>query len=211
MKATIFAEVYQISEKEEKMYEAVLVLLSEGKSTGDIKVSDITERAGIGKGTAYEYFKSKEELIAKAILYGIISTTREIEERVERAKGTRERYIEILNWMEEVLYERKMAAVCFQIMQQSFQISGVLKQEVEKNLSILEVIAGGIRELIQSGKREGCFKDTIPEELQVTVMMSNLFAYWGHMNRHPEMAETEELNEMKEYLFRCLVRDLNDE
>lgn len=210
MKATIFSDVYQISEKEEKMYQAVLTLLSEGKNASNIKVSDITERAGIGKGTAYEYFKSKEELIAKAILCGVISATHEIEERVNQAQGIREKYMEILDWMEEVLYGDETTAVCFRIVHQSFQISGALKKEMEKNLPVLEVIVNGLKELIRYGKKEGCFKDSVSEELQVTVMISNLFCYWSHINRHPELIKTDELREMKAYLFRCLVRDLND-
>ena len=43
------------------MYEAVISLIEEGKDINSIKVVDITSRAGIGKGTAYEYFKSNEE------------------------------------------------------------------------------------------------------------------------------------------------------
>ena len=41
------------------MYQAVWKLLDEGKDLHKLKVSDITECAGIGKGTAYEYFRSK--------------------------------------------------------------------------------------------------------------------------------------------------------
>lgn len=210
MKATMFSEVYQISEKEEKMYQAVLEFLGEGKNVNDIKVSDITERAGIGKGTAYEYVKSKEELLGKAILWGILSATREVEEWVNQAQGIREKYRKILDWLEEVLCGDKTAAVCFQIVHQSFQVSGALKQEVEKNLPILEVISEGIRELIRYGKKEGCFQDTVPEDLQVTIMISTLFSFWNHMNRHPDLIQSRETDALKEYLFRSLVRDLND-
>lgn len=192
------------------MYHAVLMFLSEGRNASDIKVSDITERAGIGKGTAYEYFKSKEELIAKAILCSIMCAAREIEERVNRAEGIRQKYMEILDWLEEILYGDKTAAVCFQIVHQSFQISGALKKEIEKNLPILEVIVEGIKELIRYGKKEGCFRDSVSEDLQATVMLSNLFTYWSHINRYPMLVGSEELRDMKAYLFRCLVRDLND-
>ena len=34
----------------------------------DIRVSTITERAGIGKGTAYEYFDTKDEIVACAVV-----------------------------------------------------------------------------------------------------------------------------------------------
>ena len=55
--------------KEKAIYQAVLALLEEGADLNSLTVSEITKRAGIGKGTAYEYFTDKEEMIAKALFY----------------------------------------------------------------------------------------------------------------------------------------------
>ena len=57
--------------KEKAIYQAVLALLEEGADLNSLTVSEITKRAGIGKGTAYEYFSDKEEMIAKALFYNI--------------------------------------------------------------------------------------------------------------------------------------------
>lgn len=59
----------QRSEKETALFDAVLSLIQSGQSLYQIKVSDIAERAGIGKGTVYGYFKSKEELLTQALWY----------------------------------------------------------------------------------------------------------------------------------------------
>ena len=56
----------KLSEKELALFQAVIDLIEEDADIHSIKVSDITNRAGIGKGTAYEYFSSKEEMVAKA-------------------------------------------------------------------------------------------------------------------------------------------------
>ena len=53
------------------LYEAVLAMVTDGWDINRMKVSDITAQAGIGKGTAYEYFSSKEEIIANAVLYDV--------------------------------------------------------------------------------------------------------------------------------------------
>lgn len=55
--------------KEIAIYQAVLALFEEGADINNLTVSEITTRAGIGKGTAYEYFSGKEEMIAKAFFY----------------------------------------------------------------------------------------------------------------------------------------------
>ena len=59
----------ELKPKVRALYEAVLELLNENADISTMKVSDITSRAGIGKGTAYDYFKSKEEIIACAVMY----------------------------------------------------------------------------------------------------------------------------------------------
>lgn len=40
------------------LYQAVIEFINEGCDINTLKVADITGRAGIGKGTAYEYFSS---------------------------------------------------------------------------------------------------------------------------------------------------------
>lgn len=57
------------SQKEILVFEGFSKLVDEGISLNHIKVSDIAKSAGIGKGTIYEYFKTKEEVIAKSICY----------------------------------------------------------------------------------------------------------------------------------------------
>lgn len=55
--------------KKEKIYAAVLSLFKEGKSIKNIKVSDIADRAGIGKGSIYMHFASKDAVIVDAARY----------------------------------------------------------------------------------------------------------------------------------------------
>ena len=62
-------DIRQLPPKVCGIYKAVIQMLEEGTEAGDIRVSAVTERAGIGKGTAYEYFDSKEEIVTCAILY----------------------------------------------------------------------------------------------------------------------------------------------
>ena len=56
-------------EKKAAVFRAVLHLLRQGRPLGDLKVSEIAEAAGIGKGTVYEYFASKDEILQGMALY----------------------------------------------------------------------------------------------------------------------------------------------
>ncbi|MDR2888308.1 MAG: TetR/AcrR family transcriptional regulator, partial [Lachnospiraceae bacterium] len=72
-----------LSPKIEALFRAVDQLMSSGADINSITVSQITTLAGIGKGTAYEYFTNKEELIAGALLYKLSSICLEIQEEME--------------------------------------------------------------------------------------------------------------------------------
>lgn len=88
-------------EKMRLMFEAVSELIREKKDVFFLKVQDITSRAGIGKGTAYEYFSSKEELIANAMLYEYTIKVHELVEQVKAANGFKARVFRIFDWIRE--------------------------------------------------------------------------------------------------------------
>ena len=59
----------EYSPKEVLILDAAAALLAENAaSVGSLKVADIAARAGIGKGTVYEYFPSKEEILRESII-----------------------------------------------------------------------------------------------------------------------------------------------
>lgn len=73
------------SPKEIAVFEGLFQLAASGKSFSGIKVQDIATAAGIGKGTVYEYFTSKEEILSSAILFALD---------------------QLLNWIEDILSEQ---------------------------------------------------------------------------------------------------------
>lgn len=72
------------AEKELLIFEGFKKIITDNSNIESIKVSDIAKAAGIGKGTIYEYFKSKDEIIARSIIYNfkidIINTIEAIKE-----------------------------------------------------------------------------------------------------------------------------------
>ena len=50
-------------QRETAVYQAVLRLIGNGADITKLRVQEIAAEAGIGKGTVYEYFSSKEEIL----------------------------------------------------------------------------------------------------------------------------------------------------
>ncbi|MEG1932364.1 MAG: TetR/AcrR family transcriptional regulator, partial [Pygmaiobacter sp.] len=72
------------SPKELAILCATLRLLSGGAELHALKMSAIALEAGIGKGTIYEYFPSKEDLFRQALLYCMEQEQREFELRLRQ-------------------------------------------------------------------------------------------------------------------------------
>ena len=56
-------------ERETALYEAALGLFAKGVDPAAMKVQQIADEAGIGKGTVYEHFASKDEILQGMALY----------------------------------------------------------------------------------------------------------------------------------------------
>lgn len=89
------------SQKETAMYEAVIEMMKEHYHFNQIKVSDITQRAGIGKGTAYEYFSSKDEIVVKALLYDAFQSMRKVEMYLKGTDGFERKFYWLMEYMEK--------------------------------------------------------------------------------------------------------------
>lgn len=110
------------SPKEILVFKGFNKLIEEGTSINNIRVSDIAKAAGIGKGTVYEYFKSKEEVIAKSIFYEMQMEFMSILEKSDKADGFKEKcYVGFQEIME--LMTKKMAY--FQLLLTSKEIHEV--------------------------------------------------------------------------------------
>lgn len=55
--------------KRKAILEAALRMLDREQNTASITVASIAQEAQVGKGTVYEYFKSKEEILLQALFY----------------------------------------------------------------------------------------------------------------------------------------------
>ncbi len=84
-------------EKETAIFAGIISLIRQGINPYSIKVSDIALEANVGKGTIYDYFSSKEEVISKAILSYIGSQLQSAYEKVAKKSSFREKFYELLD------------------------------------------------------------------------------------------------------------------
>ena len=120
----------QLSPKVLLLYKAVIDLLNENVDVNTLKVSDNTQRAGIGKGTAYDYFESKEEVIIRGILYYLNRFLAEVEDMLQKQEDFAGQITYLFDLIDENLHENECLLRVVHLLLGSSQISTYLQQTV---------------------------------------------------------------------------------
>ncbi|MBP3487769.1 MAG: TetR/AcrR family transcriptional regulator [Roseburia sp.] len=200
-----------LPEKVLLMYQAVIRMIGEGFDINKMKVSDITARAGIGKGTAYEYFSSKEEIIADAILYDVQGKHDHLAQIVKEDGSFREKFGKILDYMTEVFQEKETFCLLVRIVTGSYEISEPLRRECQKRQQdkdgrLLEDI---VECLMRQAAAEGVIKERNPE-FQKMAFVAQMIAFASLLVREEKGEETPiSIEQGKEFVYGALVKSLN--
>lgn len=201
--------VFEPSEKVQKMYEAIAAFVEEKRDLSAVKVSEITSRAGIGKGTAYEYFSSKEEIIVHATLWLCGQQLNRMVEGISKLGGFKEKFFFLLKWIQE---HKEYNDLIIKAMKGSFQGDcEKIKTCVPEELAglVQEHIAMQVNALLEQGYQEGIFKEQNVEK-RLIIFFGALMQYgFGTMNREDGAKMQMKENELMEFTYECLVKALN--
>lgn len=187
------------------MYQAVIELVEAQVDITSLKVADITQKAGIGKGTAYEYFSSKEEIIEEALHWNLQKQLDSIKERLMQAKTMKEQIFMGWEWIEQSVPRRSIA---IQMMRMPGHIDK-MEQHCEQlqEVGIPEVVKDMCNLILETGRKEGIVSDRLPDFMQCYVIICNCVGFFCMMNQMQKLPDTE-LADMKNYIYETIVKSL---
>lgn len=196
--------------KERAVYQAVLELFEEGTDINNLTVAKITERAGIGKGTAYEYFSGKEEMIAKAFLYNGEMFCKQLYEGVckEQILGDKVNYV--LLAMERQMTKTNCVFRIIHMMADNSPVSGwirkLLKEKKELGVMPTEAV---IRKVLDD-ELDG---QEMPSEDKMKYLMlsiySKIFCY-GMLLNDDKYQQEENRAEIRGLVNRGICREVEE-
>ena len=199
-KITGFEPKEQIPSKVLQLYRGVIELILEGVDIRTLKVSDITQKAGIGKGTAYDYFDTREEIIVSAILHVMTC----IQEEVEAELARRESFFDQMEYLLEVLEEKMAERECFLHfihLLTDTSICGLKLQERMKetgqdNYSLVTMLV----RLIREGMERGELRTDLPIGYLCYAVSSQIVCFMASVS-FPEIGQIT-AGELKPYILK---------
>ncbi len=147
--------------KKEMIYQGTLSLIEENYNFSQIKVGDIAKRANIGKGTIYEYFDSKDEVISQSIAYMIKGWVQNLENILEENGSFQQSYRKILRNLFPMMKKKHQIFMGFMMLSKSSDTSvDSLHQLMEKNNEdIQRKILHLYEKIVDKSLEEGIIKE----------------------------------------------------
>ncbi len=196
--------------KEIAIYQAIIALFEEGADINNLTVSEITRRAGIGKGTAYEYFSGKEEMIAKAFFYNGERFCRQLYEGMCKEKDLYHKVDYVLLAMERQVANTDCIFRLIHMLSDNSSVSRQVKDLLkQKKLSGEAPVIDVIRNLL-ADELKGRI---MPSEEKITYLIlsiySKVFCY-GMILKDEKMKKTEQRETMRKLISEGICREVEE-
>lgn len=194
-----------VSEKEKAIYMAIAELMNEGADLNALTVSEITGRAGIGKGTAYEYFSDKDEMIAKALFYHVKGLCSLLFELLGGESTLYDKMNRVFLEMENRLAETNCILKAVHIMSENSGVGRRFKEmEEQEGKFLVEAIQKHI--LIEKNEEE------LPEETRIYLVMgvlSRILCY-GMLLTHEYYMPEGSMEKLRDKICRSICREVEE-
>lgn len=195
----------QVPPKVIAMYRAVSTLLQGGKDVSELSVSMITGQAGIGKGTAYEYFDTKEEIIVYALFYEIRKVTERALEQIATCSDMETQIDRMLLLVEE-------HSQCIESIMAFLHL--LTDHSKEGNL-LRACMAEGqgegpvdqmIHQIIDSAAERGELRKDLPMSYVTNVLLARMISYLMYRCHH--IGEDVAPEQMRQLICKSIMNEL---
>ena len=184
------------------IFEGVYALARQGRDLNTVRVQEIADAAGMGKGSLYEHFKSKEDILDEAGLWCMNRELEQIGALMAKADGYDEMLSASLDYLREVMTCR-MEAYC--ALGRYYQMNAPEQHQwvIQANKQMQEYF----QRIAEQGRLENQVDPALSKEVCCDILQSTLigFAVACHA-RHMNEAGLDRLSaSVSEGLHRALA------
>ncbi|MDE6202061.1 MAG: TetR/AcrR family transcriptional regulator [Lachnospiraceae bacterium] len=200
-------ESRELAPKVKATYQAVIDLFREGADLNNLTVSEITAKAGIGKGTAYEYFSNKEEMIAGALFHELKRECQDMCRQLKEEEGLYARMNRVLISMEKKMVEISCFVRVIHVLMDNSAISSKLREIVETKKEEDMLVMDIVRLILEqeTGTESSLTKE---ERAYLTMAVFSKLVCFALYQFDPENKIGVDSMTMREMLCRDVCRDV---
>jgi len=196
------------TDKEIAIFNGVIDLIRRGANVYSVTVSEIAQASGVGKGTIYEYFSTKEEVISKSILYNIEQEMDYAIRRIESKLDFKSRYYEALKIIVEN-FDNKSSTINLLLSTGGIsQLYEYIIDEEDLIPSYIQRIEGIIDNLLQMGYEEGIISSEEDQYYKRMVMTSSIAGFLSYINNRERYANIDTAKAM-DMCYKMVIKSLN--
>ncbi len=196
------------SEKEILIFNGVMKLMNEGVNIHTIKVADIAKSVGIGKGTVYEYFKSKDELLEKSLIYCMNLSLNKAIEKIDNANGFKEKIYTMLEIAKCNVQEFNSGNGFLFSNMGTCEFAYLMKSENKEFKYRENIINKSIEDVISVGIEEEVIKCQRDKEYEKMVIKSAIIGFANDLYCSKSTME-KDIYELKERSYKLIIKGLN--
>jgi AcrR family transcriptional regulator len=196
------------NDKELAIFNGVIDLIKKGANIYSVTVSEIAKASGVGKGTIYDYFSTKEEVISKSILYNIEKETNSAISRIESKTDFKSQYYEALKIIVEN-FDNKFSTINLLLSTGSFdELYEYIIDEKHIIPYYIQRIEDVIDNLLLMGYEEGIItaeENQYYKRMVITCSIAGFLSYINNKERYLDI-DTQKAMDMS---YKMVIKSLN--
>ncbi|MFI3237347.1 MAG: helix-turn-helix domain-containing protein [Lachnospiraceae bacterium] len=175
--AKITGQEELLPEKVLLLYQTIGLYIEEKADFNTLKVADIAKRAEIGKGTVYEYFETKEDLIALAFFFNLKLQVVKIKNELNQVDGFEAKLACIFHMLDSEISNREYMMQFFRMTSEVSTINHKLHMFMEENKGKTNMPIGIIVQIVEEICAQKGITDLAVQEYLVYEICSKLVGY----------------------------------
>ena len=199
----------QYTEKEISVFKGVMALSKEGKKIYNVTVQDIAKAANVGKGTLYEYFTSKEEILLNTIVYYLSLENAKAQQIADSGSSFRDMIYKLYDLILDSFEDG------FAVVSQIASGESILDipRLISENKEYLDYAMSRrdklVLQILRHGAEEGTIRMDFSQEYIVMAIMANLSCLNSCLHL-PKAAEyIRQIEQKKDIAYTLLLKSLN--
>lgn len=197
------------TEKEIKVFNGVMTLFKQEKRIYNITVQDVANASGVGKGTLYEYFSSKEEIIIKTMLYFLGLENRRAEEIACSCDSFRQKVYRLYDLVIKSFTDGFAMVHQFIAYSQLPDIPKLIHRQQGGIQQVITTRKETVLKILKSGEEEGVIKLNQGEEYIQMAVISNLNCISQCISFPCSCLTPCQIEQKKDTAYTILLKSLN--